>query len=53
MVWEDKLGSDKALEQFKEVVDKYYAGHEARADSGVQVWPTRFYLTYMYIVSLL
>lgn len=30
MVLEDKLGSDKALEQFKKVVDKYYAGHEVQ-----------------------
>ena len=30
MVLEDTLGSDKALEQFKEVVDKYYAGHEVQ-----------------------
>ena len=30
MILEDKLGSDKALKQFKKVVERYYAGHEVQ-----------------------
>ena len=51
MILEDKLGSDKALKQFKKVVERYYAGHEvqivgSKSDQLNLTW-------HMYIISLL